>query len=395
VKDFATLLQQGNSWLFLPSAVLLGALHGLEPGHSKTMMAAFIIAVRGTLAQAVLLGLSATVSHTAIVWLIGLGGIYFGRRFDVATSEPYFQIASALAIVAVAVWMMLRTWNARRRETDDHGHTYHHGHDHGDHDHDHGDHHHDHDHTDANPQAPRGRDVLTPSGTLRLTLEPAGPAAHFVLAAEEGALPGADAAGVVTERSDGSSEVFGFRREGERLVSAQVVPRPHEFIARLHLQAAGGEHDYDVEFVSGEHTHAVGDYAGLDLASPGYQDPHELAHANDIRRRFANRHVTTGQIVAFGLTAGLLPCPAAITVLLLCLQLKQFVLGATLVLGFSIGLAFTMVASGAVAALGVRHLSRRFGSAFATFARRAPYFSGALILLVGLYLAYQGLHALT
>jgi nickel/cobalt transporter (NicO) family protein len=48
-----------------------------------------------------------------------------------------------------------------------------------------------------------------------------------------------------------------------------------------------------------------------------------------------------------------------------------------------------------VAALGVRHLSRRFGSAFAVFARRAPYFSGALILLVGLYLGYQGLHALT
>jgi len=44
------LLQQGtaHAWLFLPSAVLLGALHGLEPGHSKTMMAAFIIAIRGT-----------------------------------------------------------------------------------------------------------------------------------------------------------------------------------------------------------------------------------------------------------------------------------------------------------------------------------------------------------
>jgi nickel/cobalt exporter len=42
-------------WL-LPSALVLGVLHGLEPGHSKTMMTAFIIAVRGTVAQAVLLG---------------------------------------------------------------------------------------------------------------------------------------------------------------------------------------------------------------------------------------------------------------------------------------------------------------------------------------------------
>ncbi|UMX68185.1 sulfite exporter TauE/SafE family protein [Klebsiella pneumoniae] len=61
--------------------------------------------------------------------------------------------------------------------------------------------------------------------------------------------------------------------------------------------------------------------------------------------------VTTGQIVLFGLTRGLIPCPASITVLLICLQLKKFSLGATLVLGFSVGLALTLVASGAIAAL--------------------------------------------
>jgi nickel/cobalt exporter len=49
MTDFSALLQQGvaNAWLFIPSAILLGALHGLEPGHSKTMMAAFIVAIRG------------------------------------------------------------------------------------------------------------------------------------------------------------------------------------------------------------------------------------------------------------------------------------------------------------------------------------------------------------
>ncbi|MBP1524211.1 hypothetical protein IVY21_05350 [Salmonella enterica subsp. enterica serovar Worthington] len=34
------------------------------------MMAAFIIAIKGTVKQAVMLGLAATLSHTAIVWLI-------------------------------------------------------------------------------------------------------------------------------------------------------------------------------------------------------------------------------------------------------------------------------------------------------------------------------------
>ena len=74
--EFSTLLQQGNAWFFIPSAILLGVLHGLEPGHSKTMMAAFIIAIKGTIKQAVMLGLAATLSHTAVVWLIALGGIY-------------------------------------------------------------------------------------------------------------------------------------------------------------------------------------------------------------------------------------------------------------------------------------------------------------------------------
>jgi nickel/cobalt exporter len=97
--------------------------------------------------------------------------------------------------------------------------------------------------------------------------------------------------------------------------------------ARVRRPSAPGHehhsHDYDVEFVEHDHHHhAIKDYEGLDVSAPGYQDPHELAHANDIRRRFANREVTTGQIIMFGLTGGLIPCPASITVLLLCLQLE-------------------------------------------------------------------------
>ena len=110
MNDFTSLLQQGNAWLFIPSAILLGALHGLEPGHSKTMMAAFIVAVRGTLKQAVLLGLAATVSHTAVVWLVAMAGLWFGRGWDAQTSEPWFQLISGILIVLIACWMLRRTW---------------------------------------------------------------------------------------------------------------------------------------------------------------------------------------------------------------------------------------------------------------------------------------------
>src|SRR5579863_2337445 len=106
MPDIAHLIQQGSSnfWIFIPTAILLGALHGLEPGHSKTMMAAFIIAIRGTVTQAALLGLSATISHTAIVWIIALAGLHFGSQWNAEANEPYFQVVSAVLIIGVALW---------------------------------------------------------------------------------------------------------------------------------------------------------------------------------------------------------------------------------------------------------------------------------------------------
>ncbi len=368
MTDFSTLLQQGNAWLFIPSAILLGALHGLEPGHSKTMMAAFIVAIRGTMTQAVLLGLSATLSHTAVVWAVAMAGLYFGRNWNAEATEPYFQVVSAVLIIGVALWMIWRTWRDQQAA----------------HDHDH-DHHHD----DA-------KHIDTGHGVVRLEVFESGVPPRFRLFRESthGHVWTADQVRIETERADGSRQVFTFVQHDGFVESEQEIPEPHEFVARLRLGHEHHSHDYDVEFVEHDHHHhAIKDYEELDVAAPGYQDPHELAHANDIRRRFANREVTTGQIIMFGLTGGLIPCPASITVLLLCLQLKKIALGATLVLCFSIGLALTMVASGALAALSVKHVSKRWGG-FGEFARKAPYFSGGLIVLVGLYVGYQGLRAL-
>ena len=327
MTDFHTLLAGGNAWLFIPSAILLGALHGLEPGHSKTMMAAFIVAVRGTLAQAILLGLAATVSHTAIVWLIALGGMYFGQQWSAEASEPWMQVISAALIIGVAVWMLWRTSQDKAAWFNDHGGDGGLDHDHHDHDHDH--HGHDHGHAHAH---------VTPAH------------AH-----------------------DDHAHAHSHDH--------------HDHAHHDHGHGAACSHDH-----GHAHAHAPATPALVEAAG---DDAHARAHADQIQRRFAGREVTTGQIILFGLTGGLIPCPASITVLLLCLQLKKIALGATLVLGFSIGLALTMVASGVIAALGVKHLSKHVSSGrFGQLAAKAPYFSGGLILLVGLYVGYQGLHAL-
>ena len=276
MPDLAVLLQRdaGNMWLFIPSAMLLGALHGLEPGHSKTMMAAFIVAVRGTVGQAVLLGVSAAISHSLVVWLVALGGLYLGRNFQ-ETDEPYFQLVSALIMMGVALWMF---WRLRRTQAPSKAHRHRHDDAHqNDHEHGHGDHHH-----------------------------------------------------------------------GDH-------PHPH-----VSSTLVGAESD----------------------------DAHAKQHAKDIEARFAGRDVTTGQIVLFGLTGGLIPCPAAITVLLLCLQLKQIAAGAVLVTGFSVGLAITMVMAGVIAAVSLRGATKRWPWIEGVL-QRAPYLSVGLILIIGSILAVQ------
>lgn len=300
MTPFAELVQQGagTAWLFIPTAILLGALHGLEPGHSKTMMAAFIIAIRGTMWQALVLAVSATISHTAIVWVVAILALTYGSQWNAETTEPYFQLVSGVIIVALAVWMLVRTWRdqqaARQHATADHEAPPHggHGHSHGGHSHgghSHGGHGHGHSH---------------------------GGHSH-------------------------------------------------------------GGHSHG-------HSHAAQAYR-----LPEYQDAHEREHAAEMAQRFGGRSVTTGQVVLFGLTGGLLPCPGAITVLLLCLQLREVSLGIVLVLCFSIGLALTLLASGAAAAWGVRHASRRW-SGLEVLLRRLPYLSSAVIICLGLYVGYQG-----
>ncbi|HBM3031245.1 TPA: nickel/cobalt efflux transporter RcnA, partial [Klebsiella oxytoca] len=147
-------------------------------------------------------------------------------------------------------------------------------------------------------------------------------------------------------------------------------------------------HDHDHHHAH-HHPHQHHPHAYPLVATAEWQDAHQRAHAEEINRRFNGQRVTTGQIVLFGLTGGLIPCPASITVLLICLQLKKVSLGATLVLSFSVGLALTLVASGAIAALSLKHVANRWPG-LNDLSRKAPWISGALIIVVGCYMLLHG-----
>jgi len=404
--DFSALVQAGSyhAWLFIPSAILIGALHGLEPGHSKTMMAAFIVAIRGTIWQAVLLGVSAAFSHSLVIWGLAAAGLMYGQQLNAEGVEPYFQIVSGVIIIITALWMARRTYRDVQAEAaHHHGHEHHHGHSHSHgHSHDHsrdGDHGH-HGHgghydEDARIKGPHGGFLIdTGHGKVELSVFETGVPPRFEVRFLDGGnreiAPWKDTVVTVeTIRPDGATQQFAFMQKDNMLFSTSDIAEPHEFTARLSLDHGGHAHTYAVPFREDDHVHP--ELIGLSGAE--YQDAHERQHAMEIERRFATRKATTGQIVLFGLSGGLLPCPAALTVLLLCLQLKKFTLGFTLVLSFSAGLALTLVSTGAIAAWGVRHASKRIAG-FSKIARRVPYFSSALISILGLYMIYSGFHGL-
>ncbi|MEM0989894.1 MAG: nickel/cobalt efflux transporter [Pseudomonadota bacterium] len=264
--DLTAMIEGGgaNPVIMFAAALLLGALHGFEPGHSKTMMAAYIIAIRGTYVQAGLLGLSAAVSHSMIVWVLAMLGLIYGDELIGERMEPYFMMVSGLLIVGIGVWVMRQSLVARKTK------YTHHRHIHDEHTHSHH-HHHVHDHA--------------------------------------------------------------------------------------HLSG----------------------------------DAHAQAHAREIEARVASGRTTTWQTILFGLSGGLIPCPAAITVLLLCLHLGQLGLGIAMVTAFSAGLALTLVGVGLAAAYGLRYASARaLGGRFEWLMAIAPYLSAMLIGSVGLAIVWSG-----
>jgi nickel/cobalt transporter (NicO) family protein len=260
MPDISSILQSGdtNGWLLLPLAVLLGALHALEPGHSKSMMAAFIVAVHGTTKQAALLGLSAAVGHTIVIWILALLAFQLGDSGVLEKAEPWLLLIGGLLLIGLAANILRRFMPAIQ--------TAHH--------------HHDHDHDHA-------------------------------------------------------------------------------------------------------HTHSTA----------SYDDAHAKMHEAEIETRYKGQPVSNAEVAWFGFTGGLMPCPSAFAVLLVCLNQKAYALGVVMVAAFSVGLALTLVVVGVAAALGADALRGR-SPLFNAISQWAPMASAVIVFLIGVAVTLQGARAL-
>jgi ABC-type nickel/cobalt efflux system permease component RcnA len=245
---------QLSLWFFLTAALIamgLGALHALEPGHGKTLVAAYLVGSRGTAWHAVLLGIIVTVAHTAGVYALGAVTLYASRYVLPEKLYPWLGAISGLIIVVLGIWLFLRRWVGHDPSlAEDHTHWY---------------------------------DALTSRSS--------------------------DAVAV---GGDGSA------------------------------------------------------------AAP------------------ARQPVATRQLLILGITGGLVPCPAALVVLLSAVAMHRIALGFYLIVAFSVGLAAVLIAIGLLMVHAGRFLSRLHPNS-ELVRRRLPLLSAVFITVVGVVLVVQSL----
>jgi nickel/cobalt exporter len=86
----------------------LGALHALEPGHGKTIVAAYLVGSKGTARHALLLGMVVTISHTAGVYLLGGITLYAQKYILPDRIYPFLGVLSGILIAGTGCFLFLQ-----------------------------------------------------------------------------------------------------------------------------------------------------------------------------------------------------------------------------------------------------------------------------------------------
>src|SRR5580698_3131823 len=110
-------------WVLFSAALIaagLGAIHALEPGHGKTIVAAYLVGSRGTARHAVLLGIVVTAAHTSGVFLLGAVTLYASRYIVPEQLYPWLGAISGLSVAGLGIFTFLRHWTG---ESGEHSHA--------------------------------------------------------------------------------------------------------------------------------------------------------------------------------------------------------------------------------------------------------------------------------
>lgn len=124
-------LQGGGLAGFYVASFVLGAAHALEPGHGKTVVAAYLVGSKGKAYEAVLLGFIVTLTHTFSIIILAVLVKYAAMGYTKEELHAYLGFVAAILILGVGVAMMYARWRAIHRLRHHHGGSCHgHGHAH-------------------------------------------------------------------------------------------------------------------------------------------------------------------------------------------------------------------------------------------------------------------------
>ena len=264
-------------------AAVLGGFHALEPGHGKTIVAAYLVGSLGGARHAVLLGGIVTASHTVAVYALGIITLYASQWIMPEQLYPWLGAASGLLVAGLGLTLFLRRYLTEAAETQ-------------------------------------------------------GPAEH------------------------------GFDHD--------------------HAMGPEHRHTWWGGHVSNAHVHAS------DHSHPhNHSHNHEHHYAHESRPsalEHGSEALSLKSLFVLGITGGIVPCPAALVVLLAALAFHRVAFGLFLIVAFSAGLATVLIAFGLAMVYAGRFMSR-FGGRGPLVELWLPLASSAVITVVGVCLTLQSL----
>lgn len=335
------LIENPFTWVYFPTALTLGALHALEPGHAKTLTAAYLIGIKGTKRDALLLGLSVAFTHSLVVVSISVAALWLGRETFTRDVTHYLQLGSGIIVILLGSWMLMRRIRQMKLLKNPH---HHHA---------------------PDPIHIKCKDT---QGVLEIIDTSNGERIRYVASNISPDIK----IRVIINRSEGLEVLELQPTSNTNEWMSEVAPNePHEFSAEFEVSCGKSREVILFEMHEPDDHHHMSD------------DEHAKAHAATIPD-YAKKgeRPSLGQIMAFGAAGGMIPCPASITVMLLALSIGKFSSGLLAVAGFSLGLAITLVGIGLVIVAGLGRLQGSSGK-FHWFSVNAPIVSASVVILSG------------
>ncbi len=381
-------LSLGVVLLALGAAFVLGSFHALSPGHGKAVVGAYLVGSRGTARHALFLGLTVTVTHTIGVFVLGLITLWASQYILPERLFPWLGFASGLLVLVMGLTLLrsrlrfafaptasgpILADHDHNHEEHSHSHADHdhnhaeHTHDHDDHsheahehDHTHDEHQHDHDHDHSHSHEHAEEAIVVP----QLAYAQAGASQTEMPVAGRAALP-------LDDHHDHDHNHSHDHEAHDHNHSHDHDGHSHDYD---HHDGHDHSHDHDTQHsaLSTQHSHGGKVHSHL---PPG-------ADGTDI---------TWKRLLIFGISAGLLPCPSALVVMLSAIALNRTAFGLILIVFFSMGLAATLSLIGLVFIYARKLMSGMNIGPTNRIIKLLPVGSAVIIAIVGAIISYSAL----